>query len=1096
MIPAGLSCRSYPTASRGLTLPLLLLIDAVVLSVSLQLPRPACGQAPNGPAPVTAEASQGTVEWVRDQDLERVLAELDRQVAAGEWSLAVPLAERLVREGEAVVDVSGTRRRQALSVEAERRLARFPPPALAAYRLRVDGTARAILAEAENVDAVEERRRLAEVSRRYLFSSHGDAATWRWGARALDGHDFVTASRCFERLATLHPAPSHGRGAAWLRKALADVGLGDFVGAQKALQQAERLQWPPAEDEREAPIHAYVTSRIAAHATAGDAERAAAAGLDAPWRAPSSPAEVSLAKSLGQRPTSYWRVTPCTPSSMLHETGSGQRLSAADMHQAVLQLSQLDPFGPGYDDVIPRDDAAAAGRRWLRTGWGTRPALTVAGDRVWQTVGRRLVAWTPAAAGWQVAWMGDEDEAPAVPAAWGMFPPPARGLRDPPRSLLAVDLDYWCDGMRHAVTSAGEWLLRVEPMPAESVDAVPQVRRRWSWRTRSNQLVAYDAATGEVRWRRKAGELVAGVSEATFLGPPAAGHDRCFVPLLAGTTVRLAALDLQQGDVRWVSPLSGEPRAGAWPWSAAAVTVAGQDVYLVAGSGLVGAFDEAQGALQWLAAYERGGQLATAASVIPRGWDEERLLVVGGRLFVVASDCEELRAYDRRTGELLWATPQQPPRERAGLLLVGASRDQIIVAGRDGLRGYEMATGRLIWQAEPGTLAGAAAIVDQLLVVPCLTARQSTARAVLGVNDPWGGEAPVVELVLLDAATGQERQRAPLDAAPPLPVGVVPLPAGLTLASPAGWFSLQAVDKREERPAATGWTPLRFVEAAAEARPAGNAPAGTSPTGTSPPAGQPAANRPAAPRILVSDLANGRISELNEMGQTVWTHEGIRLPGPCCGWPDGRRWVLDHERNELVEWDARGQLQGRWTGLPGRPAHLRALADGTAVMAFPELGVCLQVGPRGEWRRRVAVPGRPVDIVADGSRSWWVALGGERRVIGIDDAGRVDVSLEIDGQLMALAEVAPNRVWVTASDTGLVTEIERRGGSPSDGATAVRQSPVHSGARGLRRALPLPGGRWLAAGPSALQLYSEEGPVVWQREGMLVSGLAVIPASP
>ena len=168
-------------------------------------------------------------------------------------------------------------------------------------------------------------------------------------------------------------------------------------------------------------------------------------------------------------------------------------------------------------------------------------------------------------------------------------------------------------------------------------------------------LVALEAANGRELWRRALG--------GPLRIPPAFGGSRLFVPIDDG---RLAALDLLTGGLLWEQPLTGHPRR-VLPLDAVFVGTTGNYLYRLSLS---------SGRVDWR--WRTGGDVVGAPVV-----DEERIYFASldnmlwaldrdsgvqrwrqvltrrpqavpgllGRLLLVSGVSEEVRTFDRETGE-------------------------------------------------------------------------------------------------------------------------------------------------------------------------------------------------------------------------------------------------------------------------------------------------------------------------------------------------------------------------------------------------------------------------------------------------------------
>jgi hypothetical protein len=209
----------------------------------------------------------------------------------------------------------------------------------------------------------------------------------------------------------------------------------------------------------------------------------------------------------------------------------------------------------------------------------------------------------------------------------------------------------------------------------------------------------------------------------------------------------------------------------------------------------------------------------------------------------------------------------------------------------------------------------------------------------------------------------------------------------------------------------------------------------------------------------------------------------------------------------------------KWTGLPGRPASLRALSDGAAIAAFPDLGVVGVVDADGRWRWTFRCLGRPVDAALDRQGRVWVAVGGDTRIALFDTQGRMGTSLELSArprtvQLVAaslpaadgntggppaagLANANPAAVELAylLPDLGQLFRVSIPGDAPGEGgvrgAGPTGAKLLHAGGRHARFAHLFADGGCLLADAVGVRCLDPQGKLVWKREGDIAGGIAV-----
>lgn len=278
--------------------------------------------------------------------------------------------------------------------------------------------------------------------------------------------------------------------------------------------------------------------------------------------------------------------------------------------------------------------------------------------------------------------------------------------------------------------------------------------------TFDGRFYALDAATGRVRWRRKADRcgwaspaVAAHLVFVTFVGsdechhPRAGGELDAFAaatgalrwrrelgstessPLVAGGAVVVGdwdgnvwALDVRTGRTRWRAHLDGAVKGS--------VARAGRRLFIGTYGGSVYALSARTGAVLW----RSGGHGRFYSSPA----------VAYGRVFVGSLD-DGVYAFGEKTGDVLWTRPTggyvyASPAVAQGLVLVG-SYDHRFYA-------LNVGTGAVEWRlVANGPISGAAAVVDGVVYFSTFAERTYAARVGDGrVLQTWpdGKYSPVV----------------------------------------------------------------------------------------------------------------------------------------------------------------------------------------------------------------------------------------------------------------------------------------------------------------------------------------------------------------
>jgi len=312
----------------------------------------------------------------------------------------------------------------------------------------------------------------------------------------------------------------------------------------------------------------------------------------------------------------------------------------------------------------------------------------------------------------------------------------------------------------------------VEPEPA-SPSVVEPTQQTVPSRQRKNFLAVYEPKSGKLVWRRAADDAAVvqrderspetGGDEAGFVGPPVAWNDRLLVPVLSGGSYSLLAINVADGTTLWKTPLGDEPDAGVSLRSASCVAIAGGDVYVALGTGMVFALDARSGAIHWGTRYGRdvvasplqqnpygGPQQARTATF--HGWESDAVIVSGNAIVVLASDHDQLLALDRRSGDVKWRSPRRLPSGTSARYCLGTLDRRLFVAGVDVIRAYDIPSGRLEWEQPIRPTSGHGALTTQAIYLP-----------ILGSVD--------AAVLTLDPRTGRELGQAAVTLSRPEPLG-------------------------------------------------------------------------------------------------------------------------------------------------------------------------------------------------------------------------------------------------------------------------------------------------------------------------------------
>jgi outer membrane protein assembly factor BamB len=198
---------------------------------------------------------------------------------------------------------------------------------------------------------------------------------------------------------------------------------------------------------------------------------------------------------------------------------------------------------------------------------------------------------------------------------------------------------------------------------------------------RDGEVVAFDRATGRVRWRR-----LIGPTESS----PLVVDGVVYVGDWSG---RVSALSARTGATRWTYRAAGQIKSSA--------AYAGGRIYIGAYDGRVYCLDARNGRLAWRASSQpRFGRSGTFYSTPALDYDRVYLGSTDGKVYSFGAETGKLR-WSRPTGGYVYASPAVWRQ----LVLVGSYSHRFFA--------LDAATGRVRWSfAANGPISGAASVVD------------------------------------------------------------------------------------------------------------------------------------------------------------------------------------------------------------------------------------------------------------------------------------------------------------------------------------------------------------------------------------------------
>ena len=663
-----------------------------------------------------------------DAQLEELLRRAELFAEDGGFRNATVLWSKILSEGGSSLVTEDGETYRALATVVEQRIAKLPADGLQAYRITADGEAQAILAQADERGQFEVLR---EVTERYFLSSLGDQAAYELAALALDDLDLVTATRLLERIINVHPDPDVDLGTVFLRLAVCYAGLGQEAKARAAFQTSLRAT-PPIDPTLLDQVSRLINSDASFTLTAAGEEGAI-------WAMP-----FGNSRRDGLMPS----LPPEFFKSDLTVIGKTDLDLTLESNQIINPYSSRartkTKFSkPTHDSLLKqweKYETLAANALLTPNGIIVKSARS---PSTWETQSSNALKL-----GWESLWYNNyrmDDYTVARMLNATMY----GGLQGS-TNFTPIDLYLFKDRPHQAMSIIGDKVLVTEGQPYAKTGERPRRKAQENqgfWgpqslrRSRTNWLTAYDLSNGKVLWNRAAADpsdfeggppaeanpspeatgpnnLMSLLQETTiiengigFLGPAVEAGDSILVPVSHGGSIWIYSLEGQTGQTRWKTQLCDEPSTSAPPHATTYIAVDGQDAYVCCGVGVVFSINVADGRLRFARRYPRDLEGARApqqrmrgnqmpAAVQFRGWEDDLVIPYEGVLVVLASDSNQVMAFDRTDGQFVWAAPRSPfSPDNAMNYCLGLRGRYLYAAGKSSILAYDLGgQGRLVWR--------------------------------------------------------------------------------------------------------------------------------------------------------------------------------------------------------------------------------------------------------------------------------------------------------------------------------------------------------------------------------------------------------------
>lgn len=209
--------------------------------------------------------------------------------------------------------------------------------------------------------------------------------------------------------------------------------------------------------------------------------------------------------------------------------------------------------------------------------------------------------------------------------------------------------------------------------------------------------------TGEVRGAHLARDASIADAELLWRQPIGAGWsgfavagDFAVTQEQRGIHELIVAYELVSGKTRWAHAIEArheDPLGGPGP--RATPTLASGRVYAQGATGILSCLDLASGRLIWrrdILAEHEAERLAYGVSSSPLVVDDKVVVLAGG------TNGSSLVAYERQTGELVWAGGSDPAAYSSPTLMTLAGHRQIVVFNQAHLSSHDVRSGQVLWR--------------------------------------------------------------------------------------------------------------------------------------------------------------------------------------------------------------------------------------------------------------------------------------------------------------------------------------------------------------------------------------------------------------
>lgn len=630
----------------------------------------------------------------------RKLKQWDALVADKAWDDAIDLLEQLQTEqGDQWIETStGTDRFYTLSQACQKQLASLTAEGLAAYRQRVDSSAKQLL---EKGRAKLDPKPLNRVVNEYFASSYGDDALLALGEIAFAKGDMVAARRAWlqtnARLAGPYGEP--------IEIALSNIDPNaDPTLLTQLWLDAPRpsdLNTYPDSDLRLADLLArlIITSIQERELVRAKAELRlleAIAPESTGWLAGREQPLVSSLKGL-------YEASLTNDGSDLPSQSRIGEMQAWQWPQSLPFVAKSKPL-PNQQTLQRVIRLNGNGQRIQFFQPVGRAAAVSKDPTHYPVVANNIIAITTSEGlkGWQVS---DGKEIEAKQLAQQPLQPPKTNSRQTTSQQLriingrvVVNARSLSAANRNRINAAwpgsltawqDQFLYASQPQIKARTTALRNTLQRRLNNLPTRLLGIHPSQDGKVVLELSSTEASSTI-QYHFAGPPTIRGNQLYVVLSnvsARRELAVACYSVSQGRLAWVTPI-GSSEGGMAPQHYVSLQVMlGRDTaYLATDQGAVVALNSTSGEVRWLARYPRKAQKAFVAN---RDLTPRMPILAGDRLYVGPADSQFALALNTGTGRIVWSGEPIDPKAR----LVAVTAKTVLFAGEQ-VEGLDPITGQ------------------------------------------------------------------------------------------------------------------------------------------------------------------------------------------------------------------------------------------------------------------------------------------------------------------------------------------------------------------------------------------------------------------